>query len=74
MMNDEFSYVVDSVDERIDTAVAHGQDVARHPDVVDACEAAKWGMVSAQRSGGGRSHGQGFDILEVVKEYAVVVS
>ena len=33
-------YVVDPVDKGVDAAVAHGQDVAPHPHVVDASEAA----------------------------------
>ena len=40
------TYIVDSVDERVDAAVAHGQDVARHPHVVDACEAEKLRLFS----------------------------
>ena len=39
-------YIVDSVDERVDTAVAHGQDVAPHPHIVYASEAGTFELVS----------------------------
>ena len=32
------THVVDAVDDGVATAVAHGQDVAGHPHVVDAAE------------------------------------
>ena len=40
------SYIVDSVDEGVDATVAHGQDVARHPHVVNASEAETGGLIS----------------------------
>ena len=46
LIEQALSYIVDSVDEWIDAAVAHGQDVARHPHVVDACEAEKLRLFS----------------------------
>ena len=49
-------YVVDAVDEGVDAAVAHGQDVAPHPHVVDASEAATFDfiLVVLQRLQGNR--------------------
>ena len=40
------NYIVDAVDEGVDAAVAHGQDVAPHPHVVDASEAATFDFIS----------------------------
>ena len=40
------NYIVDPVDEGVDAAVAHGQDVAPHPHVVDASEAATFDFIS----------------------------
>ena len=39
-------YIVDSIDERVDTAVAHGKDMAAHPHVVYTSEAGTCEFVS----------------------------
>jgi hypothetical protein len=36
--NFDVAHVVDAIDDGVAAAVAHGQDVAGHPDVVDAAE------------------------------------
>ena len=46
LLHKSVPYIVDSVDERVDTAVAHGQDMAAHPHVVYTSEAGTCEFVS----------------------------